>query len=494
MKIRWLAIAAVLLAGATVEAQDAKRLYTNPSVPPREALERLNLKLAWRTYVPMDGRRDGILSVQMADQLLLVQTRSGQVLALDAETGQTRWRARVGNPYRGAPHLAVNLRSVFVISELMLYSIDLATGDLQWEFEMREGAAAAPVADDDQVFLTLGDGKVYAYELPRPSLLVKARNGRNKKPETPAEPSPSSGPRTPSNYNLNGMPASIGPYSTNYGIGTTSSIGPLSSAREATRGLATGLQPRLDFEYLSDLRLELAPLQTEDTILYATPKGVLMAMPKGLQPVERYRRELSDGRITVQPGQHGDEAYVATDDAYLYAIRISTGNMRWRIPTGTALLRKPVVTDDDVFVAPDRGGLYRLDRAAGEAKWHNRTAYRFLAGNRKFVYATDASGRLLLLDRARGTLLSVYDARAFVVPIPNEVTDRLYLATNDGLLLCLHDREYTTPLRIKKEEVKASVPRGRPDDQPRDKGDKPKGEGEGKDKPKDKGDEMEKKG
>jgi hypothetical protein len=57
---------------------------------------------------------------------------------------------------------------------------------------------------------------------------------------------------------------------------------------------------------------------------------------------------------------------------------------------------------------------------------------------------------LLVLDRSRGTQLAAYDAaRDFVVPIINDMTDRIYLASNDGLFTCLHDRDYSTPLQMK---------------------------------------------
>ena len=40
--------------------------------------------------------------------------------------------------------------------------------------------------------------------------------------------------------------------------------------------------------------------------------------------------------------------------------------------------------------------------------------------------------------------------RDFVYPVPNEITDRLYLAAHNGLIVCLHDRDYATPLRHRK--------------------------------------------
>jgi hypothetical protein len=109
-----------------------------------------------------------------------------------------------------------------------------------------------------------------------------------------------------------------------------------------------------------------------------------------------------------------------------------------------------VANDDSVFLAPERAGLYRLNRENGETIWRNTNADRFLAANPKFVYATDRTGRLLVLDRARGVQLGVYGAAwDYVVPVTNEITDRLFLASNDGLLVCLHDRDYARPARMK---------------------------------------------
>ena len=88
----------------------------------------------------------------------------------------------------------------------------------------------------------------------------------------------------------------------------------------------------------------------------------------------------------------------------------------------------------------------------------NPDADRFLAANPKFVYAADRSGRLLVLDRARGHKLSGYDTHFFHVPVINEVTDRIYLAANSGLIVCLHDKDYATPYRQRRAEEESSNP------------------------------------
>src|SRR5262245_59537566 len=106
------AAATILLSTTGVWAQEGVTLYTRPAVPSREALDRLHLKMAWRVYVPTEGKQDGLFSVQIPEraftkvtakgrvpaQQVLVQTKSGAIMALDPDTGEVQWRARVGNP------------------------------------------------------------------------------------------------------------------------------------------------------------------------------------------------------------------------------------------------------------------------------------------------------------------------------------------------------------------------------------------------------------
>src|SRR5579871_5514310 len=82
------------LAGAAAQAQTVRQ-YTRPTVPPPEVLDRYNLRLAWRVYVPTDRLRDGLYSVQPLENEVLVQTISGAVVSLNLADGFTRWQARV---------------------------------------------------------------------------------------------------------------------------------------------------------------------------------------------------------------------------------------------------------------------------------------------------------------------------------------------------------------------------------------------------------------
>src|SRR5579885_2190690 len=86
-------LAAMIAAAGTISSLQAQQprsmWYTQPVPPPQELLDRLNLKMGYRIYVPMDGRQDGLVTVQLQGRDLFVQTRSGMVAMIDAETGAT---------------------------------------------------------------------------------------------------------------------------------------------------------------------------------------------------------------------------------------------------------------------------------------------------------------------------------------------------------------------------------------------------------------------
>ncbi len=448
-----LIVAAALVTAAAVaplSAEDPSRLYSNPSLPPQDALDRLRLKTAWAMTVPTDGRRDGLYSVQLVPRGttgldLLVQTRSGNVMSLDATTGRLRWSTRVGVPYRVSQPLAYNRESVYVINNINLYALDRDTGSLQWEYDMPEGATAPPVADDEQLYLSLSNGRFTIYTLPNLALWAKlARQGK-----APGSMSALESARVRKGTDV---PA----------------IGPLSGAREAYRAAPTGPQPREQSSYVSEDKIETAPLQAEDRILLPGAGGEIVGVAKGAARLA-WRPVRIRGKIALPLGQHEATGYVAGTDYNVYAVSITGGQVLWRTAVGGRPSERPAVLDDDVYVAVERAGLLRLKRSIGSELWRNEDAVRFLAANKAFVYAADRHGRLVVIDRDRGTTLSTYDGTSdFVYPIPNEWTDRVYLAANNGLIVCLHDRDSAKPL-VMKEPPKERAPR--PPGKPKDMGD-----------------------
>ena len=121
---RLVAIGALLIGVSAGLAQDPTRLFTRPAVPSRETLHNLNLKMAWRTLLPVDGKRDGINSVQVLGDEILIQLRNGSLLLLNGETGQTIWQRLVGVPYRATIPPTANESSIIGINGTRLFSLE----------------------------------------------------------------------------------------------------------------------------------------------------------------------------------------------------------------------------------------------------------------------------------------------------------------------------------------------------------------------------------
>jgi outer membrane protein assembly factor BamB len=444
--IKLLAATLVVAGGMSdLEAQLPTRakLFSQPVPPPRELLDRLNLKMAFRTYVPMDGRHDGLATVQIAGRYLYVQTRSGLVTLIDAETGAALWRQRVGRPYVAEHALAFNGREVYVVNNVYLFAIDKLTGAVNWYFRLPEGVATGPVADENMIFIASQTGRLTAYLLPRPDLLVTGPTAR----KTVA--------------------------ALREGRGSTTTVSHLTqSAREATTtGEEFGPQPTRVWTEVASLRLELPIVRTRDRLVVPTPNGIVVGVAKLLAPNRAtpvtYRFS-TESPIRVPAGYYDGVAYVGGEDANLYALETVNGRLNWRFTVGVPISRRPAITDEDIYIVAARQGMTRLDRATGEPRWRfpgreglvesNAAADYFLAANPKYVYALDASGHLLVLDRRRGVTLSGFDSRDFVFPISNDVTDRVYLAANNGLIVCLHDRDYPKTIRHHQREEETENP------------------------------------
>jgi outer membrane protein assembly factor BamB len=425
-----LSVLTLVLTAATLTAQVPPQIYSRPAVPPREALERLNLVHGWHTYIPMESMRDGIYSVQLAGPDMLVQTRSGLIACLEAETGRTRWRTMPGQSYNDKQPLGFNSRLVVACNGTHLYAFDRSRGGQVWAFDLPTAPIAAPVLDEEQLYIPLGGARLEVYVLAdKPPPPPKKGEGipgveTMPKPAGPPHPPPTEAPPHP--------PGEIRDY-----------LGPYTEHMFEVRAIPPSLPLLQLYEQLHDNDLDRAPLVTPEFLLMADTRGSLVGMSKFRQR-EVYRIP-TGGPISAPLAQHGETAYIASADQNVYALNQVTGRVLWRFTTPTAVYWEPQATDNDVYLSSVGSGMYRLQRDSGELLWHNATAQRFLAANPKFVYATDSSNRLVILDQRRGTALSGLDTRDYVVPISNHQTDRLYLAAHDGLVLCLHDRQYTAP-------------------------------------------------
>jgi outer membrane protein assembly factor BamB len=417
--------ALLLLLAAAAASDNPTRIWSQPSPPSREALDRLNLEMAWAVYVPMDGKRDGFFSIQADGNQLIVQTRSGMFSLIDAEDGgRALWRSRPGRPYQASLAPAFNSKCVFINDSGDIYGLERETGAVQWKYPLRVTLSAPLSADEYKIYLSNVEARLIALTLPA----ISTPEGRSASP--------------PKKSDQTGAP----PVS-------TVTVAP--TAEETT--------PVINWDYDTNQRVENKAILSKDAIFMSIFNGTYLGVPKtgdlAFGNVELYRYA-GDSRFSAPPGNSDDAAYLGTEDSHLYAVGVDSGKVLWRYIPGKPVTRAPVsvdvsdgaAVDHDLYVTADVKGMARLNRETGEPLWNIRghdfspEADRILAVNPKFVYATDGAGKMLVLDRKNGAQLSRYDVSDFVFPVVNNQSDRIYLASNDGLIVCLHDKDFAKPL------------------------------------------------
>lgn len=413
---------ALTLLGVTAPAQDV-RIFTRPSSPPRDVLRRLALTEAWKVKLPTEGMNDGFYSLQIIPSKgraqIVAQTFGGAVFLVDAETGDVLWRTQAGVRNWAAQPVGFNDSNIFVTRRNLLYVLNRANGQqrvyvvdpqtkqVSHGFDLEYAPSATPSAEEDRLYFVLGD-RVVAYKIP--DWEAEEKTILPSKDKT-----------------LN------------------------AEERQILLEKRSALQPVRDWSYLSaNLYFEHVPLLTEERVSVVSTNGHVISLNKfGKQEKEERFDFKTGGNVVAAMGQYNIMAYVGSEDYTLYALHMKLGVVSWRFLSGAPIRVKPLVTDKDVFVTSGQRGLFRIDLDHGREIWHSERADRLLSTNQKFAYAVDRTGTFLVLDYARGTILANYDLRDWVMNIPNELTDRIYLASHDGQIMCLHHKDLIEPMKLK---------------------------------------------
>ncbi|MSR30000.1 MAG: hypothetical protein EXR99_00705 [Gemmataceae bacterium] len=435
------------------------RIYTQPDIPPTEALDRLNLKMLWRTFIPMDGRKDGFHHIQVLDSQILIQTQSGMLILVHGETGEILWKKLLGRPYQVIHAPSYNKNFVFAINENDIHCLDRKTGNQIFQTSLGIGLSAPPSADNVHVYLTGANKRIYAYSLPmfnekgeflgyeKTTNISGKTRAVIKKEEEQTEKIPT----------LN--------------AGTVSAL--------AGKGIRTqGHQPLLQWEYQTRLKLNYPLMVTQENVAAVGYHGDLatLSIHSELPGTTTLANTYEVGKeVLAPPVAYQDIAYIGSLDSSVHAFDLKAGVLLWRFTVGSPVLQTPFISGEELFVAGERNGLAKVSLKDGSALWSipsgarfsntQEKAARIISANPKFVYALDRSGRMVILDRGLGIALTTWDVHDYVFPVVNRVNDRIHLAANNGLLICMRDRDYPKPVPHLIEETEpgdAGIPMGGP--------------------------------
>jgi hypothetical protein len=533
---------------------------STPAAPPdRAALERLHLRNEWTTCLPLDGPKDGVGTVQVADDTqVFVQTKSGLLVAVDAASGAKQWTFRYPASYSTLYPLAVTDEFVFATNVARLFCLHRYTGVLEFSYELPGYATTGPAADRESVYLTLNGTKVVAYRFP--TLLRIAEGGagapaQGGAPRNPAdelatrytlggtksllpepefdrpfermallaEGEPAAGlttqQRTPS---LSVLPTVTPPYTLskrflhpspslavlpslrqpyqfkpdymqfNQRTPSVTVLPPsLARAYELANLRPKGIEPTQEWAYGAAARLRFPPVRVSglsqdltrprvvlDRLWLTTdgPVGLAVSATTGRpQVLATFTATIAaplagplpydrPGRRPEDPEAHTQLGFAALTEGSLVAVDLLGGGLdgpriEWRANIGGLLDRKPVAARDAVFAAGDHAGVTQVDVRTGDLIWRTGPdADRLLAVNDEFAYIRDRLGNLLVYDRRRPTNpatrraepLARINLSGFDFPVTNHQTDRVILAADNGVMICLRDAsaKYVRPYRI----------------------------------------------
>ncbi len=382
---------------AALAIADYPRQITRPKVPTNAELARLGLKRHWHTYVPVQGARDGIVSLQIFEKQIAVQTRMGSIASVDLESGATQWSVLPGHPYRAFQlPVGANENNFLVYASGKLLGLDRKTGMTEWSLDLPGIPATVAAADEEHLYIGTSDGMVRGYFLPFSLRQSLAQVSRSEFEEA---------------LRRRG----------------------LSSERINSR------VPEMIWSYQLPAAIRVAPAVFGTHVVFADGEGSIYC-------IENERRTLGDhfragASVAADLAQTSDFVYLASLDRQVYAAEQVAGKLelRWRHTAGSQMVQKPFPIGSDLFVVSSVEGMTRLERHTGLLYWTQPRAKRFLAASQRLVVAVDEFKNLLILDRARGSVLAAWNVKDFTVLSANEFTDRIVLASHDGFILCLRD-------------------------------------------------------
>ena len=280
------------------------------------------------------------------------------------------------------------------------------------------------------------------------------------------------GARAPS---LNVLPSLRQPYKLRQEAGRyvqqTPSLGVIPPSIAASLALSDlrpkGVSPPLRWEYGISSRILYPLLLTPTRAWGVTADEIVLAFNKQSE-AGKVVTEVSErltSPVPAPPAASGTTHYVPLANGSLLAVNATSGNLDggltvdWRANPGGLNNHTPFVTKTHLYASGDNTGVVCLNRTNGDLVWRSDPgADRVVGANDEFVYVRDRQGRFLVYDAKRATdparhtarPLGAADFSTFNLNVINTASDRVYLAADNGLIVCLRDAnpKYAKPVVV----------------------------------------------
>jgi outer membrane protein assembly factor BamB len=132
---------------------------------PQTVAARYGLTRAWFAQIGSPQTTGTLAHVSLNEGMLLVQSTSGMLSALDAETGRTLWATQVGPSHHLSSEPAANEKFVVVVNGSVLFVLDRTTGHILWQRSLGGTPGAGPGVTKTHAFVPMVTGLIEGYDL-----------------------------------------------------------------------------------------------------------------------------------------------------------------------------------------------------------------------------------------------------------------------------------------------------------------------------------------
>ncbi len=379
--------------------------------PSSTSLRRIGLEKMWASQARVNPSRDKVSHLTFDERHVYVQSSNGSLTAFDAENGTRKWTVQVGPPGRTPFPASTNGSVVVVVAAAKIYGINKFTGHILWAVKTPGSAATAAAVDEKEFYVGTTDGSVYAF-----SFAVVEYYGRNGR-----------------------LPGSFNPETREI----TSPIGPTPSTHTWM------------WRYRTGRPIEHTPTLSSLMVLFGDKLGQVYGISKGTRQEQggklRFQYQSGHG-IVGRIIAEGNNVFVPTTENRLVAANVPTGSALWNFAAGNQILGDPKYIADRLYFVSEGEGLFALNTADGShvptptGKWWVPGATKFLGITPSLVLASGAQNNVVAVDRKTAQPRGQLRMDDFTIRATNDLNDRIYMISEQGLVLCLREPGSETPV------------------------------------------------
>ena len=378
------------------------QLKTDSPLPTHQELNRLGLERGWWGHAVLNPSRDKIKHMSIDEDTIYMQANSGVTTAFDAESGQQLWAVHLGRFDEPSFPAVSNENQALIVVGSTMYALEKRTGKTVWTLILTGQPSTGPSLDDKHVYFGTLDGSVYAYSLRKIRQLYEER-------------------RLPQWS----MEAQV-------------------------------------WKYKAGKEITSPPISTGRVVNFGSSDGILYSV----NAVDRKTIfQLETDKPIIAPLTRLDNTmFMASEDYTFYALNLFSGRVKWEFTSGLPIRKTPWALDNTLFLLPDRGGMYCLDPETGVRRWWKPDLTNFIAILGNTVAASDGNGNLVMVSRDKGETIGSLPLRRYTVRTGNDRTDRIYMATESGIVICLRQSGHTYPVFHRFPDRLPLLPEITPDD------------------------------